>query len=131
VKAHAPQALLGVLLALVTIGIALLLPDGAGIVLFGVILGFVVGSYWAFASASGLPRALAIEVAAGLLFLAAAVFGVWSSPALLAAGYTAHGLWDILHHPRGVQTGIPRWVPPFCLVYDWVIAAFILWRWGL
>ncbi len=52
---------------------------------------------------------------------------LWAdSPLLLAAGYAAHGLWDLVHHPRGVTTPVRSWYPPFCVVFDVVLAVFIL-----
>ena len=67
-----------------------------------------------------------IEIVVAVVFLAVAVLGRWYSPALLGAGWIAHGLWDAAHHPRGFPSPIPRWYPPLCLVYDAVVGIFIL-----
>ena len=47
---------------------------------------------------------------------------------LLAAGYFAHGLWDLVHHRRGIDTAMPWWWVPGCLGYDLVLGAYILIR---
>jgi hypothetical protein len=47
---------------------------------------------------------------------------------LLAAGYFAHGLWDLVHHRRGIDTAMPWWWVPGCLGYDAVLGAYILIR---
>ena len=56
--------------------------------------------------------------------------GSWRHPAtehgFLAAGYFAHGLWDLAHHPHGVQTRVRSWYIPACVVYDWLVAAFVV-----
>jgi len=55
---------------------------------------------------------------------AAAVYG---SVILLAAGYGAHALWDLVHHPVGIRTPVRRnRYPLFCVLFDLVAAAFIL-----
>ena len=75
---------------------------------------------------SGGPRRnLVIEIIAAGVFLALALLGIWVAPHFLEAGYLAHGVWDLSHHPRGIQTKIMTWWPPFCLIYDWMIAGFI------
>lgn len=48
------------------------------------------------------------------------------APALLAAGYLAHGLWDIVHGPRGIHTRIPWWYAPLCIGFDTVVGAYLL-----
>src|SRR5262249_45004095 len=46
-------------------------------------------------------------------------------------GYFAHGLWDLAHHPRGVPTQVPNWYRLSCIVYDWLVGAFIAVAYGL
>lgn len=63
----------------------------------------------------------------GLVFITA-VMGVAAGPIWLVAGYTVHGLWDILHHFGKVNTPIVGWFPPLCAVFDFVLAtAIYLW----
>lgn len=38
-------------------------------------------------------------------------------PVCIAIGWLAHPAWDALH-PRHIHTGLPRWVMPWCLVFD-------------
>ena len=47
-------------------------------------------------------------------------------PALLAAGYFAHGGWDVLHHLGALPTLLPEWYVPFCLGYDGIVGAYLL-----
>jgi hypothetical protein len=45
-----------------------------------------------------------------------------------AAGFVGHGIWDLVHHRRRIDTAMPwRWVPA-CLGYDVVVGASILLR---
>jgi hypothetical protein len=47
----------------------------------------------------------------------------------LAIGYFFHGAWDAGHHPKGIQTAIPHGYAPFCMLFDVVVGAFILYWW--
>ena len=69
---------------------------------------------------------IALETIAAVAFIAVALLGRWYAPAVLAWGYVAHGVWDILHHRgiAGASTG-PVY-PVLCWVYDWILAAVIL-----
>jgi len=71
----------------------------------------------------------ALEIAAGIAFIAMAVLGLWWSSLWIAVGYVLHGVYDFLHHPRGIRTGVRRWFPPFCATFDWLVALYVLlWR---
>lgn len=60
-----------------------------------------------------------MEAAGIAVFVSMAAASLWfASPALPAAGYLAHGVWDVAHHPRAITTAVAGWYPPFCLVYD-------------
>lgn len=69
---------------------------------------------------------LALEVTAGVAFIAVALLGRWYAAAILAWGYFAHGAWDFLHHRgiAGARTG--KVFPVLCWVYDWSVALLIL-----
>jgi hypothetical protein len=71
-----------------------------------------------------------IELLGGLGFGLIALAGLSFSPLLIAAGYIAHGLWDLLHHQDGPYADTPHWYIPFCVVYDWIVGTFLLgWWW--
>jgi len=120
-------AAVGLGLALATVLPLFLLSKLAGLQLLAVQLGFVAAVYFGFAIADGRVRSLLSEVPVAGVFLALGAGALWAdSPLLLAAAYAAHALWDLVHHPRAVTTRIRSWYPPFCVVYDVVVAAFIL-----
>lgn len=119
----------GVVLAVLTGVVALLLDDAVAFAGLAVLLGLIAGAYLGFAAADGRIRAFATEsvgiaVTVALALLALAL----EAPALLAAGYVGHGLWDLLHHPRALDTVVPSWYPPFCLAYDVVVAVYVFAR---
>ena len=86
--------------------------------------------YVGFALADGRRGVVVLESAVALAFfwIATAALKIW--PPLAGLGLVLHGLWDVLHHPRAVSTRLPRWYPPFCAVYDWVLAAIFFACWG-
>lgn len=120
--------LVGALLAGVTALFVWLLPEPVrGLQFLAVLLGFIAGAYLGFAVADGTGRALLVEATAIALFVGVAAGSLWlQSPALLAVGYLAHGVWDALHHPRAITTEITPWYPPFCLTYDVLVGLFVL-----
>lgn len=120
--------LVGALLAGVTALFVWLLPEPVhGLHFLAVLLGFIAGAYLGFAVADGTGRALLVEATAIALFVGVAAASLWlQSPALLAVGYLAHGVWDALHHPRAITTEITPWYPPFCLTYDVLVGLFVL-----
>ncbi|MFS8096676.1 hypothetical protein LFM09_06000 [Lentzea alba] len=46
---------------------------------------------------------------------------------LIALGWGAHAVWDLVHHIRNAV--VPRWWSEFCGVFDLVIAVTILLKW--
>jgi hypothetical protein len=46
---------------------------------------------------------------------------------LIALGWGAHAVWDLVHHLRNAV--VPRWWSEFCGVFDLVIAVTILLKW--
>lgn len=121
-------ALVGALLALLTAAFVALLPEPTnGLQFLAVLLGFIAGAYLGFAVADGTTRALVVEAAGITVFVSLAAASLWFvSPVLLAAGYVAHGIWDVAHHPRAITTTVAGWYPPFCLVYDVLVGVFVL-----
>lgn len=121
-------ALVGALLAALTAAFVAVLPEPIHALQFlAVLLGFIAGAYLGFAVADGTTRALVVEAAGIAVFVSLAAAALWfASPALLAGGYLAHGLWDVAHHPRGITTTVVGWYPPFCLVYDVLVGVFVV-----
>jgi hypothetical protein len=69
---------------------------------------FVFGLYAALAAV-----VIAVSADAGVL--------------LIAAGWGAHAVWDLVHHVRNAV--VPRWWSEFCGVFDLVVAVMILIAW--
>jgi len=129
-RAHALRGLIiGIVAAIATVTIASLLPKPMALELLSIVLGGIAFVYFGFVLMDGRKREMLIEFGNIGLTIALALLGLWVAPYWLAAGYFAHGLWDALHHPRGVQTNIPRWYIPFCLSYDWMVGVFIILWW--
>ncbi|MFL5548184.1 MAG: hypothetical protein ACJ8AQ_11565, partial [Gemmatimonadales bacterium] len=83
--------------------------------------------YALFAVMGGSSHALALEVLAGLGFLAAAVAGFKSSLWLVAGALVAHGIFDFVHGSVIANPGVPSWYPQFCLTFDLTLAAYLGW----
>jgi hypothetical protein len=121
-------AAVGLGLAVAMLTPLLFLSKLAGMQFLAVQLGFIGAIYFGFGIADGRVVRLLIEflVAGTFLFVAAAA--LWAdSPVVLAVAYAAHAGWDVIHHPRAVTVPVRKWYPPFCVVYDLVCAAFIVW----
>ncbi len=91
-----------------------------------ILLAVIALIYLGFALMDGRKREIMIEISGIIFFLALAILGLWMSPNFLIAGYLAHGVWDIIHNPKIIQTEVVEWYKVLCLVYDWIIAVFIL-----
>lgn len=115
--------------AVATIIIAILIPKSMALELLFAILVAIAFVYFGFVLMDGRAREMLFEFENIALTLTLAFLGLWVAPVWLAAGYLAHGLWDVVHHPRGIQTKMPQWYVPFCLVYDWIVAGFIILWW--
>ncbi len=120
-------AAVGLGLAVVMGAPLLFLSKLAGFQFAAVMLGFVGAIYFGFGIADGRVSVLLIEFLTSGVFLFVGVVALWAdAPVVLAAGYAAHAVWDLVHHPRAVPTPVRSWYPPFCVVFDLVFAAFIL-----
>lgn len=115
----------GVAAAAVTVAAAALLGEERGLELLAVLLAFAAAVYVGAGLQGRDPARTRIEWAVALGFTAIAVAGIWVTPALLAAGWIAHGAWDLSHHRRGSPRGA-RWYPSTCLAYDWVVGAYVI-----
>jgi hypothetical protein len=100
-------------------------------VFYGMFLILIAAFYLAFAAYFGNAAALRAESAAVVVFAVIGLFGV-RLPIALIAGYSLHGLWDLLHelHAQGAAfdpgqlTAIPLAYGVFCAVFDVCIAAY-------
>lgn len=107
------------------IGWSPIIPDP--LVFHSVTLAVIGAIYLGFAFNDGRASIIVIEVLVAGVFIALALFGLWSAPAFIAVGLILHAFWDLAHRPRGVATRLPSWYPPFCAAYDFVFAgAFLL-----
>ena len=93
--------------------------------------GLVVAAwiYVAFAALGGAGgRWIGIELGGVVFYSLFAFWGVRRGWAVgLALGWAIHVAWDVLLH--GPETPfVPWWYPPICLAYDFVMAAYIAWR---
>lgn len=124
--------LIGTGLGLLTILLLSMLPERHLLDLLALALAGIGAVYVGFAISDGRRKWVVIEVAVAAGFLTLAALGLWVSPVYLGAGYFLHGGWDIFHHsPQPLKTHVVPWYPPFCAVYDWVVAVFIFVRFGV
>jgi len=121
-------ALLGALLTIPTVGVTLLLSRTQTIEGLALLLMGIAAVYFGFAVSDGSRQAVLIEGGVVLLYLALCACGLWVSPLFLVVGYVLHGLWDLVHQWQLVHTKMAAWYVPFCVTYDWIIAAFLLLR---
>lgn len=116
------------ILVLLTVVLIQVLPGERALDLLSAVLVAASAVYIGAALAGDDRSTLALELTAGIAFMAVALLGRWYAAAVLAWGYLAHGAWDVLHHRgiAGAHTG--RVFPVLCWVYDWAIAVVILVR---
>jgi hypothetical protein len=96
---------------------------------WSVLLAAVVYLTWGTARGDlGDRRWLSAQTAAVLGFGAVAIAAVAADPAdaryVLAAGWLAHAVWDVVHHRAGRV--VPRWYAETCLVADLLLATVLL-----
>jgi hypothetical protein len=120
----------------ITVGIATLiphqfLPPALSLALAAIVMGMVAGVYFGFAVMRGDNFQQQIEFNVSLLFIVAALLGVWVSPWFIPAAFLAHGLWDFAHHNsvNSRLVSIPQWYIPWCVVIDVIlgIGFIVLW----
>lgn len=121
--------LVGGSLGLAAILLFWLLPKPQSYQLAAVLLTLIAGVYSGFAFRDGRRIVVLIENTVALGFCLVAVAGLWVDPIFLPAGYFAHGFWDLAHHRRGISTEMPHWFVPFCVVFDWMVGAFLIIWW--
>jgi hypothetical protein len=119
----------GVIFGGATLVIPSLLAADIAFGLLAILLGMIASVYLGYALADGRLRAFQVEYVGMVVFAALATISLarHSAP-LLALGYLGHGLWDLVHHGRGVEVRMPWWYVPLCLGYDTVVAIYVLVR---
>ncbi|HEY9207288.1 MAG TPA: DUF6010 family protein [Candidatus Methanoperedens sp.] len=120
---------IGVILAAVTITIALMLPKAIALQFFMVLLMGIAAVYIGFTfSNAGRKQDIIIEMANIAMYIILVLLSLSVTPYLLVAGYFWHGLWDAIHHKKInlIQIKVPEWYIYGCVLYDWVIGFFIL-----
>lgn len=118
----------GTLLAALTVGTALLLPEPAVVPFLALLLVFAAAVYVGFAELDPGGGRRRLQWAVALAFVAVALLGLQLSPWFLAAGWILHAGWDLLHHRGTVPTRTSAWYPGACLAYDLVVGGFLaLW----
>jgi hypothetical protein len=45
---------------------------------------------------------------------------------MLALGYIAHGVYDVIHHQLFINSGAPLWWPEFCGTVDILIGVYLI-----
>lgn len=121
-------SVLALLQAVATIALVLLLPKSDRPVAFAILLAAIGAVYLGFAFIDGRWRVLVLEATFFYLIFALAFLGALVAPIWLAVGYFAHGPWHVIHHSRArlvATEAVPDWYA-FALVYDWVVAIYIL-----
>jgi hypothetical protein len=119
----------GAVLSVPGLVVASLLSEDAAFGFLAILLGMIASVYFGFALRDGRLRTFNIEYLGMVVFGALATIALAEDSAwLLAAGYFGHGLWDAIHHPRGVDTTMPWWYVPLCMSFDAVVAVYVLVR---
>ena len=119
----------GVIFGAATLIIPTLLSQDTAFGLLAILLGMIASVYLGYALADGRLRAFQVEYVGMVVFAALATIALARhSAVLLALGYLGHGLWDLLHHRRGVEVRMPWWYVPLCLGYDTVVALYVVAR---
>jgi hypothetical protein len=113
-------------LVLMTVILVQVLPRAQGLDLLTAILVAAGAIYIGAALAGDDSSTLALETTAGVAFIAVALLGRWYASGILAWAYFAHGAWDFLHHRGIAGAKAGKVFPVLCWVYDWAIALVIL-----
>jgi hypothetical protein len=117
-------------LAAATIPVFLVLSVPAGQQWAALLLALTGGVYVGFAARDGRLSANIFELIGALAFVGIGLLGLQFNPLLIAAGFVGHGFWDLFHHRHGVHASPPHWFIPLCVLYDWIIAVFLMIHWS-
>ncbi|PQJ35951.1 hypothetical protein BSZ35_16275 [Salinibacter sp. 10B] len=116
-------------IAIVALGYAT--RQGRSLSFYSSVLIVIALGYVLFAAMAGTPRKIGIEsaIAAGFIVIAvaAARWGtVRTAGWLMAAGLTAHGVYDLVHSSVVTNPVVPAWWPLFCGVVDILLGGWVL-----
>ena len=106
------------LMAVLSVPVHLFLPSSWSYAFAAVLLALIAGIYVGFAVVNDRPQQIVLQLLVAILFAVFATVAWLVNPFWLAAGYAAHGLWDIAHHLRLSKLSFPRWYIPLCAAYD-------------
>jgi hypothetical protein len=112
------EYLIGVLLALSVAGLASVVGFARDRAFYMTLVIVFAGLYVLFGVMGGSGQALAMELAAGSVFLVWAIVGYKTNVWLLATALAGHGVFDFVHHLLIHNPGVPPWWPGFCGSYD-------------
>jgi hypothetical protein len=90
------------------------------------LLTVIAAIYVGFALQDGRQQVMIQEITAASMFIVLAALGLWLSPYLWVVGLVLHSAWDWQHHSHRIQTQVPDYYPPVCIVVDVALAAFLL-----
>jgi len=102
------------------------LPTDLALDFTALLLTVISAIYVGFALQDGRKAIMIQEISAASFFILLAALGLWLNPYLWVLGLFLHGTWDWLHHPKGIQTKLPAYYPPACVMVDWSLALFLL-----
>ena len=120
------EVIKAIIVAAATIGVSLIIPKEHFYPFWAILLALAAGVYIGFAVVDENTEEYYLQWAVALIFAGIAFLGVWISPNFLVLGWLAHAIWDLLHHYKTFETKTSSWYPVFCLIYDVIIAAFLL-----
>ncbi len=125
--AHGRAMTVGLLLALATWPLWMLVGEEEHRLLAGLLLSGIGAAYVGFAIADGRTSAIVVQAISALLFTTVAFVGIQTGHDwILGLGFVGHGLWDWLHHSDHGPTHVRTWYPPFCAVADTTLALPLL-----
>ena len=118
---------IGLLLGIVSISFSSFFNEQQQLEIWVILLVVIASIYIGFGINDGRKTEMLTEVTFGILFIVVAFLGLWVSVWILIGGYFLHGIWDLVHRPSMIETNVQKWYPPFCMVYDWTIAIWLMW----
>ena len=126
-SSYVKDLFIGLVLAIIVCTLVSLLPPGYAIDFFAAFLALTSAGYFGSALTEGKVGSLVVETLVCLAVFATALAGLWYSSVWLSVGFFAHGLWDLFHRPHRFGARVKMlWFPPACLIYDWIVALYIL-----
>jgi hypothetical protein len=89
----------------------------------------VTASYYVlFAAIDSSPMVLLVESLVVVVFTGLALAGFRYSLWVAAAALAAHGMFDVVHGKLIDNPGMPAWWPAFCMTFDIVLAACLVYH---